>query len=213
MSRGLGTMQRLMLFRLADHEVWLAETASELRRLYRSPDRWSLADLIYSLADDALYDTVTTNQRADHERWQATLRAFSAGDERAREQFALVVNISARLRKPNPSLTPTAFEPSRPRYRDLQRFNPSRALAGLVRGGFVLRGNYCRVRALALTAKGFAEARRLGGVPDSAIVDLDGVQANWRAPNDFLLGFTGLVFRDDDADAIRSAERAAAAVA
>jgi hypothetical protein len=35
---------------------------------------------------------------------------------------------------------------------------------------------------------GASEARRLGGVRPSEIVDLDQVQANWRDPKDFRLG-------------------------
>jgi hypothetical protein len=38
-SFGLGVMQRSLLFRLARHEIGMAERAAELQRPYRSPDR------------------------------------------------------------------------------------------------------------------------------------------------------------------------------
>jgi hypothetical protein len=78
----------------------------------------------------------------------------------------------------------------------LVRFNPSRAILGLEQRGFVKRDHYSRHRNLALTVEGFAEARRLGGVTDSEIVDLDRVAANWRDPADFALGLDDL-WRDD----------------
>ena len=57
---------------------------------------------------------------------------------------------------------------------------------------------------------GFAEARWLGGVPDFEIVDLDRVQANWREPGNFMLGYNGPMLRDDDADTVTWAARAVA---
>ena len=197
MSHGLGVMQRSMLFRLARHEIGMAERAAELQRPYRSPDRWSLRSLIYSAA----YHQVIARQRAAHDGWNAVLAAWRAGDE---------ANVHARLRKPL-DLEPTDFQPHRPSDSDLQRFHPSRAIVGLERRGFVLRDRHRRTGNLALTVEGFAEARRLGGLADSEIVDLDRVQANWRELDDFMLGFTGPMFRDDDAGAIRWAARAATA--
>lgn len=194
-----------MLFRLAQHEVGIAETAAEMQRPYRSPARWSLRSLTWS----TFHDQIEAQQRAAHDGWNATLTAFRAGDEHAKEHITFLVNIHARLRKPL-NLDVTEFEPSRPSDRALQRFNPSRAIVGLERHGFVLRDHYCRTNNLALTMEGFAEARRLGGVPDSEIVDLDRVQANWREPGDFRLGFNEALWRDDDADAIRWAARDAA---
>jgi hypothetical protein len=89
----------------------------------------------------------------------------------------------------------------------IQQLNPGRAIVGLLRPGFVLRDADRQHRNLALTVQGFAEARRLGGVPDSD-VDLDRLAADWRAPEDFGLGGHGMSFgRDDDADAIRRADR------
>jgi hypothetical protein len=64
--------------------------------------------------------------------------------------------------------------------RELVRFNPSRAILGLEARGFVVRDRSIRLQNLALTREGFAEARRLGAVPDSEIVDLDRVAANWQ---------------------------------
>jgi hypothetical protein len=73
-------------------------------------------------------------------------------------------------------------EPARPWLaRALVRFNPSRAILGLEARGFVLRDRGIRHLNLALTRQGFAEARRLGGVPESEIVDLDRVTENWLA--------------------------------
>ena len=60
----------------------------------------------------------------------------------------------------------------------------------------VLRDRYRRRDNLALTVEGFAEARRLGAVRASEIVDLDQMQANWRAPQDFFSPFD--LCRDDD---------------
>jgi hypothetical protein len=79
----------------------------------------------------------------------------------------------------------------------LVRFNPSRAILGLERRGFVLRHRYRRHANLALTAEGFAEARRLGGVPESEIADLDRIAERWREPDDFCLGLEGDYWHDD----------------
>ena len=198
MSRGFGTIQRAMLFTLAQHEVGMAETAAELQRPYRSPDRWSLRSLTWG----ACCRQITERQRAKHDDWNATLTAFRAGDERATEHVKIIANLHSRLRTPL-NWDATEFEPSRPEDHELQRFNPSRTIVGLERRGFVLRDRYRRIDNLALTVAGFVEARRLGGVAESEIVDLDRVQASWREPDDFWLGFTGLLSRDDDADAIR----------
>src|SRR6201995_3476390 len=105
MSRGLGTTQRLMLFRLADHEVGMAEAAAERQRLYRSPDRWSLTGLTYS----TFYERLTAPQRAAHRDWQETLRLFEAGDKDAVAHVAKVVNINNKLRRPT-NLDPAEFE-------------------------------------------------------------------------------------------------------
>jgi hypothetical protein len=193
MPRGLGTAQRLMLFRLADHELRLAEAAQERQLPYRSPDRWSLRWLTYS----TFYTQVTAGQRAQYEAWQGTLRRMKAGDKEALDHVAFLVNISGRLRRPGPDLDPSDFEPEWPGDRELQRFNPSRAIIGLERRGFVERNHYSRFDNLALTPEGFAEARRLGGVRQSEIVDLDRVQANWRAVENFALGYRGPLWRDD----------------
>ena len=215
MSHGLGVMQRQMLFKLAQHEVGIAEMAAELQRPYGSPDRWSLASLIYS----AVRDPITARQRAEHE-WNENLKqtAMSAlkQDEQDRtpeqtfavEAIKLRINANRALRRPT-DLDPKDFEPYWPEDRDRQRFHPSRAIVGLERRGFVRRAHYHRINNLALTVEGFAEARRLGGVPDSAIIDLDRVAANWREPDEFMLGYTVAMFHDDGADAIRRAERVA----
>jgi hypothetical protein len=88
----------------------------------------------------------------------------------------------------------------------LERFNPSRAILGLERRGFVLRDRHRRHANLCLTAEGFAEARRLG-LRDSEIVDLDQVAANWREPDDFHLGEEIVLGRDNDARPIEWAWR------
>ena len=162
MARGLGTMQRLMLFRLACHEVQAAEAAAQRQQPYRSPDRWSLADLVYGLYRSSL-DAVTARQRTRH---------------------------GSELEK---------FRPERLRP-ELERFHPSRAILGLEQRRLVLRDRSRRHNNLALTPEGFAEARRLGGVPASKVVNLLRVQANWRHPNDFRLGvrFYDLAPRDDE---------------
>lgn len=134
----------------------------------------------------------------------------SPAQKSAVELLKIRLNFNYAMRQPT-QLDPTEFESSWPDNHDLQRFHPSRAIVGLERRGFVLRDDYHRLVNLALTREGFAEARRLGGVPDSEIVDLDRVQANWREPDDFLLGFRGSTvwLRDDGADAIKRAERVA----
>jgi hypothetical protein len=81
----------------------------------------------------------------------------------------------------------------------LVKFNPSRAIVGLERRGFVLRERTRRHANLALTVEGFAEARRLKGVRVSEIVDLDRVAAAWRETRDFALGMEIMLGRDNDA--------------
>jgi hypothetical protein len=81
----------------------------------------------------------------------------------------------------------------------LVRFNPSRAILGLEKRGFVLRDRYRRHANLALTVEGFTEARRLGGVAESEIVDLDRLAADWRETGDFWLGEEIILLRDNDA--------------
>jgi hypothetical protein len=180
-----------MLFCLADHEVGLAERAAELQRPYRSPNRWSLTQLTWSTFEAE----IIARQRVVHEAWQDTLRCWQAGDKDATEFVIHTVNMYARVRRRAP-IDLTEFEPVRPKDAELQRFNPSRAILGLEQRGFVLRDHYWRHANLALTVEGFAEARRLGGVTDSEIVDLDRVAANWRDPADFALGIDDL-WRDD----------------
>ena len=201
MSRGLGTMQRQMLFGLAQHEVGIAETAAGLQLPYRSPDRWSLRSLTYSM----FFEELVAPQRAAHERWQDTLRRGQAGDKDAQADVVRVINLNNRFHMPT-NLDPTEFEPRSPTNYELQRFHPSRAIVGLERHGFVLRDHHYRIKNLALTVAGFAEARRLVGVPNSEIVDLDRVQANWREPDDFWLGYRNVLPRDDDADGIKWAK-------
>jgi hypothetical protein len=183
MPRGLGTTQRLMLFQLADHEVCVAEECAEHQHPYRSPGCWSLTDLTISTFHEQLVEP----QRAAHDAWQETLRRWQIGDAEARTEVARVTNINNRIGLPT-VLDPSEFEPRRPNDYELRRFNPSRAIGGLERRGFVLRDEYHRTNNLALTVEGFVEARRLGGVRPSEIVDLDQVQANWCAPIDFRLG-------------------------
>jgi hypothetical protein len=81
---------------------------------------------------------------------------------------------------------------------EIQKLNPGRAINGLEQRGFALRDHCHRKDNIALTVEGFIEARRLGGVRASEIVDLDQAQANWRAPEDFLLGAAYAWHRDDD---------------
>lgn len=183
MSRGLGTMQRLMLFRLADHELRVAEAAAERQRPCRSPDRWSLGTLTYSTLYPQIVALQWTRQRVAKE---VAERARADGAE----PHVWAVIASAYVRMPDDLTVPGDFAPRRPDDHELQRFNPSRAIAGLEKRGFVLRDRSRRINNLALTVKGFAEARRLGGVRASELVDLDQVQANWREPDDFFLGFT-----------------------
>src|SRR6516164_9318135 len=109
MPRGLGTTQRLMLFRLTDHELRVAEAAQVRQLPYRSPDRWSLSELTYSTFRPQLI----AEQRASHEAWQETLRLWKAGDEAAGKQVAEVVNIYNIVRKRAP-IDLTDFEPKWP---------------------------------------------------------------------------------------------------
>jgi hypothetical protein len=200
MSRGLGTIQRLMLFRLATHEVRVAEAAAQRQRPYRSPDRWSLAELLYSLSNGDLHERAIAPQRRRHAFQRALLEGCKNGNKFATEMIKLQANIAASVHKPGPNLDPEEFQPEWPDYRDLERFNPSRAIRGLAERGMVHRDGYRRMNGLALTREGFSEARRLGGVRDSEIVDLDKVQANWRESEDFGLGWKRgeLPPRDDD---------------
>jgi hypothetical protein len=189
MSRGLGKIQRTMLFVLARHEVWLAELARQQQRPYRSPDRWSLFQLTYALAgSDEFYDRALRWQRVGWALRQFQVREFEKGNPAAREHMAALATISNRTGK---NLLPTKEEEFKSRpldYLDIQGFNPSRTILGLEKHGLVLRDHYRRFRNLALTRTGFAEARRLGGVEDSEIVDLDRMQDRWRKPDEFLLG-------------------------
>jgi hypothetical protein len=192
MSHGLGQTQRLMLFQLADHEVRVAEAAAERQRPYRSPDRWSLRTLTYGTFHAQIVAMQWTRQRV-------------AGrvEERAREVGAnakvWAAIASTYVRMPGDLTVPDDFASHRPKDHELQRFNPSRAIAGLEKRGFVLRDRYRRLDNLALTVEGFSEARRLGGVRESEIVDLDQMQANWRRVDDFRLGISDLWvdWRDD----------------
>ena len=154
MSRGLGQVQRTMLFTLAEHEVRLAELARQQQRPYRSPDRWSLTGLIRT----AFWPKFEAKQRAQHDRWQETLRRWKAGDPDATEAVKFEVNRYSMFRQRAP-IDLTEFEPERPKDHELQRFNPSRAVLSLELHGFVLRDRYCRHSNLALTCKGFAEAK------------------------------------------------------
>jgi hypothetical protein len=197
MGQGLGNASRRMLLRLADHELRCAEAAQERQLPYRPPDRWSLRTLIHS----TFHAEITARQRAGHEAWENTLRAWQAGDKAATEHVAFLVNITARLRRPPPPLDPTAFEPKRPTDHELRRFNPTRTIATLERRGLIARYRYARRDNIALTVQGFAEARRLG-LRDSAVVDLERVAANWRDPDargleGFMLGYDDVLLRDD----------------
>src|SRR5215831_5032679 len=89
MSRGFGTGQRLMLSRLADHEVRVAEAAAQRQRPYRPPDLWSLNTLTYS----TYYKQIIAAQRAHHEWWQDMLRGWRAGNATATEWIERTVSL------------------------------------------------------------------------------------------------------------------------
>jgi hypothetical protein len=148
-----------MLLRLADHELRCAEAARERQRPYRSPDRWSRSELTAS----TYRREIEARQREWHEFRMRNLRLLRARDPTTLEMYG-------------------RFEPRYPEDNELQRFNPSRTIATLERRGLVAHDH----RSIALTAEGFALARRLG-LRDSAVVDLDRVQAAWRDPDDFML--------------------------
>jgi hypothetical protein len=187
-------MQRRMLFRLADHELRVAE-AAEVRGLrYRPPDRWSVPELLWSLAvmDPEMDAIISGKQRAEHEQRMQLFRDFQAGKPEAREAYRDLVTATSmsRGRIPPPPFEETDFKPYPPAYEELTGFNSSRTIAALYRRGFVDHFSHCRRYNLALTAAGFAEARRLGGVRWSEIVGLDAVQRNWRKHSDFRLGLS-----------------------
>jgi hypothetical protein len=184
MGTGLGTAQRQMLVTLARREVWVAEIATQMQRHYRPPDRWSLRGLTW-----ATYRAEITGMQYDRHQI-----ALAAGGNRVIQAIAQ----SLVRRRPDP-VVPDDFAAHRPAESDIQMFNPSRAVIGLERRGFVLRDRSRRRANLALTVEGFAEARRLGGVADSEVVDLDQLAANWRETWDFALGEEFVLYRDDDA--------------
>jgi len=117
MSRGLGTVQRMMLFQLACHEVQAAEASAQRQQPYRSPDRWSLADLIYSLSrtDNGIREKIDGRQRSWHAFRVALLRNFNAREESAREYYKTMVSISAASRgaTPSPPMNEAEFVPRR----------------------------------------------------------------------------------------------------
>ncbi|MFL5253324.1 MAG: hypothetical protein ACJ8AI_10595 [Rhodopila sp.] len=171
----------------------MAEAAAERQRPYRSPDRWSLTSLTYS----TFFERFVAPQRAAHEDWQETLRLFEAGDKGALARVARVINLNNLCGRPT-NLGRAAFVAEWPRDREIQRLNPSRAVAGLEQRGFVLCDHHYRHNNVALTVEGFAEARRLGGVRSSEMIDLDRVQARWYDPKDFGLGLSRYQLRRDD---------------
>jgi hypothetical protein len=140
---------------------------------------------------------------ANREVWVAAIAAQMQRSYRPPDRWSLK------------SLTWMTFLPDRPPPRKgqyayvidnaLKRFNPSRAILGLEQRGLVLRDRYRRHANLALTVEGFAEARRLGGVEESEIVDLDRLAADWRETGDFWLGEEIILLRDNDArDIVRA---------
>src|SRR5256885_2233360 len=118
-------MQRAMLFRLAQHEVRVAEAAAVRQRPYRSPDRWALSQLIYAVASqDEFYDRALKWQRWGHAMRQSTLQQFGAGDPSATEYLAKMVSLSARTGRQLVDLDePEEFEPRPLDYVDIARFN------------------------------------------------------------------------------------------
>jgi hypothetical protein len=181
-----------MLFHLADHELCLAEVAAERQRPYRSPDRWSLRHLTYS----TFYNQIIAMQWTRH-------RVGLAAEKAARKagwsvDAARAIAVCSVRQSDAPSTIPEDYVTPRPDDWDIKRFNPSRAILGLERRGFVVRDHYWRHANLALTVEGFGEARRLGGVRASEIVDLDRVAANWRAVRDFQLGVEFAFNGEDD---------------
>jgi hypothetical protein len=164
-------MQRRMLFRLADHELRVAEAAQVRQLRYRPPDRWSVQELLWSLVetDPGMGAIVFGHQRSLHEMRMQGRRYLED-------------------RGVPPPFKETEFAPHAPNYDELTRFNSSRTVTTLYRRGFVDHYSWRHRYNLALTAEGFAEARRLGGVRQSEIVDLDTVQRNWRKRSDFRLG-------------------------
>jgi hypothetical protein len=182
MSRGLGSMQRMLLRRMAAREVERAETAAQEQVLYDPPRGWSIANLFFGLSRAELRDRLIEPQRRQHEKdrraWLDLMERVVAGDERAKEEFNLKLH-AARLVGTTPPGSQDEFTPVLPEaYWD--RFNASRVMRGLVSRQLVCRRPFhSRQEGWALTREGFAEARRLGDVAASEIIDLDQLQERW----------------------------------
>ena len=186
MSRGLGLMQRMLLRRMANHEVQQAELATQQQERPDPPHGWSIARLFRELAHGDLYDRLVEPQRRWHERkrqeWLDLQKRVLAGEEHAKAEFNLKLMGMQATGKPPPGMQ-EEFTPVVPTaYWD--RFNASRVMRGLIARQLVCRRAFTqRCEAWVLTRQGFAEAHRLGLVAPSEIVDLDLLQERWCAAN------------------------------
>ena len=186
MSRGLGKMQRMLLRRMAAYEVEQAELAAQRQEGPDPPHGWSVAGLFRTLAKDELHDRAVEPQRRRHETeqqaWRDLTERVLAGDEDAKALANIRIMGAQMAGLPLPDAA--TFMPVVPTAcRD--RFNAARIMRGLVSRGFVYRRGLFslvpgyRSEAWVLTAEGFAEARRLGDVAPSEIVDFDQLQERW----------------------------------
>jgi hypothetical protein len=157
-SRGLGSIQRALLFALARIEVAAAEDAAQRQQQYLPPTCariWQVLDVAYEHA-----------LRNAHERSLKRIReheaAHRAGDVDVFDRLLMIGLKKIDLNRP----------PTRDQLAEL--YNPSRALDTLHRRGLVATCHpiLSLAHGVALRAAGLVEARRLG-LPDSAIVDFD----------------------------------------
>jgi hypothetical protein len=176
-------MQRMLLRRMAAYEVQQAELARKQQEHPTPPHGgWSIARLFRELARDELPDRLVEPQLRRHERqrqeWLDLNERVLAGDEHAKALFNLKMMGMQAAGEPPPGMK-EEFTPVIPEtYWD--RSNSSRVMRGLIARQLVYRRAFAqRWEAWVLTREGFVEARRLGDVASSEVVDLDLLQERW----------------------------------
>src|SRR5215831_7011688 len=93
MSRGLGSMQRMLLRRMANYEVQQAELAAQEQEQPDPPHGWSIARLFRELAHDELRERLIEPQRQwyarERQEWLDLQERVLTGDEDAKTIFNL----------------------------------------------------------------------------------------------------------------------------
>ena len=92
MSRGLGSMQWMLLRRMVAYEVQQAELAAQQQGRSEHPcEGWSIAGLFRGLVHGELYERLIEPQRqqhlADRQAWADLTQGVLAGDEHAKEDI------------------------------------------------------------------------------------------------------------------------------